>query len=293
MGLGHSFYISIISYAGINIIFALGLNVIIGSIGQNYLGWGAFAGVGAYITAYLMKVHEISFWASLPLSIAGGGIFGLLLGLSSLRVRDDFLAVLSIGVVFIFQVLMIYLPWFGGPTGMDYIPRPILFGAEIDEVGVAVLILSFVIMITLICFKINRSWMGLAWECVRLDEGTAKIMGIDVGRYKLLAFFVAGSFSGLGGALYSTFFRHICPEDFSFMQSLGIFAMVVAGGMGTIPGPIAGAIIFTLFPEIFRFIQDYRNLVYGASLLLVIMYAPGGLFGKGSFLRKGRYAALP
>lgn len=133
---------------------------------------------------------------------------------------------------------------------------------------------------------INRSWIGLAWECIRLDEETAQIMGINVGRYKLLAFVMGGLFSGLGGALYSTFFRHICPEDFSFMPSLGILAMVVVGGTGTILGPIAGAILFTLFPEIFRFVQNYRNLVYGGSLVLVIMYTPSGFFGRGSYLKK-------
>lgn len=279
------FYISFLSYTGINIILALGLNVIIGSIGQIHLGWGAYAGAGAYITAYLLKIHEISFWVGLPLSIIGGGIFGTLTGLPALRVRGDFLAILSIGIVFIFETLMIYLPWFGGPSGIDYIPRPIFFGTEIGNLGLGLLILAFVIIIIFVCFKINRSWIGLAWECIRLDEETAQINGINVGRYKLIAFVVGGLFSGLGGALYSTFFRHICPHDFSFTPSLEILAMVVVGGTGTVSGPIAGAVLFTLLPEIFRFVQDYRNLIYGGSLVLVIMYAPSGLFGRESYLR--------
>jgi branched-chain amino acid transport system permease protein len=145
----------------------------------------------------------------------------------------------------------IYLPWFGGPTGIDYIPRPMFLGTEIGDLRFGLLILAFVVLIVFLCFKINHSWIGLAWECIRLDEETAQIMGINVGRYKLLAFVVGGLFSGLGGALYSTFFRHICPEDFSFIPSLGILATVLAGGTGTILGPVAGAILFTLFPEFF------------------------------------------
>jgi branched-chain amino acid transport system permease protein len=271
---------------GINIILALGLNVIIGSIGQIHLGWAAYAGAGAYITAYLLKSVGTSFWFALPLSIAGGALFGFLTGLPALRVRGDFLAILSIAIVFVFEALMRYLPWYGGPMGIDDIPRPMLLGTRVSEVGCFLLVWFFAVIVILLTRFIGRSWVGLAWECVRLDEETTYTMGINTARYKLLAFIVGGAFAGLGGSLYTSFFRHICPHDFSFIPSLGIFTMVVVGGAGTILGPIVGAFVFTLLPEILRFAKDYINLVYGLALVLVIMYYPCGIFGKGSYLSK-------
>ncbi len=279
------FYITIFTYVGINIILALGLNVIIGSIGQIHLGWGAYAGLGAYITAYLLKSVGTSFWFALPLSIVGGALFGFLTGLPALRVRGDFLAILSIAIVFIFEALMRYLPWFGGPMGIDGVPRPMLLGTQVSEVGFCLLVWFFVAIIILLTSFIGRSWVGLAWECVRIDEETTNTMGINTARYKLLAFTVGGAFAGLGGSLYTSFFRHICPHDFSFITSLGVFAMVVVGGAGTILGPIVGASVFTLLPEIFRFAKDYRNLVYGLVLVSVIMYYPSGCLGKESHIR--------
>ncbi len=281
----HLFYITILTHVGINIILALGLNVIVGSIGLIHLGWGAYAGVGAYITAYLLKSGRTSFWFALPLSIAGGALFGSLTGLPAFRVRGDFQAILSIAIVFVFEALMRYLPWYGGPMGIDGVPRPMLLGAPVSEVGFCLLVWFFAVIVILLTSFIGKSWVGLAWECVRIDEETTNTLGINTARFKLLAFTVGGVFAGLGGSLYTSFFRHICPHDFSFTPSLGVFAMVIVGGAGTILGPIVGAFVFTLLPEIFRFAKDYRNLVYGLVLVSVIMFYPSGCLGKESHIR--------
>ena len=278
------FYITVLVYMGINIILALGLNTIMGYAGQVHLGSGIYGAVGAYATGLLVKGLGLSFWMALPVSVFLGGLVAVLTALPLLRVREDFLAVTTIGMVFVFETLMIYLPWFGGPVGIDNIDRPVLFGAVFSNSHFLLLVIILLVACFLINVNIIRSWVGIAWECIRENEEASSILGINIAKYKIIAFGIGGSYLALGGSLYATFFRHIAPADFSFIPSLTILTMVMVGGIGTIRGSIVGPLLIVAIPEVFRFIQDYRNLVYGGILVLIMMFQPSGIIGNDSYL---------
>jgi branched-chain amino acid transport system permease protein len=132
--------------------------------------------------------------------------------------------------------------------------------------------------------------MGLAWESIREDETAAQVLGIDPARYKLYAFSIGAAFAGLGGVLYAHFIRFVTPYDFGFLPSIYVLVMVVFGGLGTVRGAVFGACFLTLLPELFRFVQDYRNLIYGLTLVLLMLYEPRGLLGDGSFVWRKLHA---
>jgi branched-chain amino acid transport system permease protein len=278
------FYITVLLYMGISIILALGLNAIMGSAGQVHLGSGTYAAVGAYVTGLLVKGLGVSFWLSVPVSVFLGGLVGVISALPLLRVREDFLAIITIGMVFLFETLMIYLPWFGGPVGIENIPRPVLFGAALSNSYLLVLVTVLVIVCSLINRNIISSWIGIAWECIRENEEASSILGINVVRYKIIVFGIGGCYLALGGSLQAIFFGNISPADFSFIPSLTILTMVMVGGIGTIRGSILGAILIVAIPEVFRFVQDYRNLVYGGILVVIMMFQPSGIIGDNSYL---------
>jgi branched-chain amino acid transport system permease protein len=281
------FYLTVMVYMGINIILAFGLNIIMGFAGQVHLGSGTYAAVGAYTTAFLLRHVGVSFWVALPISVFLAGVMGGLTGLPALRVREDFLAITTIALVFVFEIVMSYLPWFGGPVGIDNVARPVLFGTTFSNDHFLVLVLILVVVCVWINIRIIRSWLGIGWECIREGEEAASILGIDVPKYKIFAFIIGGCFLGLGGSLYTSFFRHIAPADFSFIPSIEILTMVMLGGIGTIRGAIIGPILLVAFPELFRFIQDYRNVIYGGILVSIMMFQPTGILGNESYLWKG------
>jgi branched-chain amino acid transport system permease protein len=265
-------------------VVALGLNVITGLAGQFNLGIGVYMGTGAYISAILTTQYGFSFWGALPLAIGGASLMGLLTGLPALRVREDSLAVLTIGLVFVFESLLVYLPYFGGPVGISRIPQVVLAGRQLSNEQFLLLAVCALGCAVAICCYIKNSWLGLALESIREDEHATSVIGIYPARFKLYAFAIGGGLAGLGGVLYAHFMRFITPYDFGFMPSVYVLVMLVLGGIGTIRGAIFGAIVLTAIPEVFRAAQDYRNLMNGAILILMMLYQPHGLLGRGSLL---------
>jgi branched-chain amino acid transport system permease protein len=262
---------------------ALGLNIISGYAGQFNLGIGVYMGTGAYTTAMLTTGFGFSFWAALPVALAVSALMGFLTGLPSLRVREDSLAVISIGLVFVFESLLIYLPYFGGPVGIGQIPVPTISGQAMSKIQYASFVWACVAMLIVITLRLKYSWMGLAWESIREDELAARVVGTRPERFKLYAFATGATFAGLGGVLYAHFMNYITPYDFGFLPSIYVLVMVVFGGMGTIRGPVFGAAFLTAMPELFRFVQEYRNLIYGGLLIAIMLYQPKGLLGEGSY----------
>ncbi|MBI9082032.1 MAG: branched-chain amino acid ABC transporter permease [Desulfobacterales bacterium] len=267
-------------------IVVCGLNVIVGYAGQISLGHAAFFGIGAYSAALLATKAGLTFWAALPLVIAISAMIGLLLGLPSLRVRDDFLAITTIGINFIVEAVFLYTPFFGGALGIGGIPRVVLFGVKLKGMAFFLLCLAFLALMLLICWWFTRSWAGLACFALREEEAAASSMGISPVRFKLLAFVIGTAMAGLGGALYAHYMRFISATDFSFPFSITLLSMVVLGGMGTLWGPLLGAVILGVLPELFRPLVDYRMLLYTGLLLLMIRFQPAGLLGESSFLRR-------
>jgi branched-chain amino acid transport system permease protein len=266
-----AYEVSIISIVGINVILAVSLNMISGFCGQVSLGHGAFFGAGAYAAALAMVATR-----SVPLAIlaalATGSLLGIVVGFASLRVRSDFLAVTTIGVNFLFIGFVRKQAWLGGEMGISGIPATGLGAA-----GNMIMILLFACATIAFSFYISRSWMGFAFRAVGEDEGAAATLGINAGAYKLAAFGIGTALAGLAGGLYTFFTQFITADAFDFIFSVMLMAMVVIGGIGSTSGVVVAAIGLTLLPEAIRFVNDYRLLVFGGLLVLVIRLAPGGL----------------
>ncbi len=274
---------SVLAIMGINVILAVSLNMITGFCGQFSLGHAAFYGSGAYGTAYFAAAG-----APVPLALLAGivvaGLLGLIVGFASLRLRDDFLAVTTIGVSFLFVGFVRKQAWLGAEMGISQIP-PSGLGSE----GNALLILACALVTVAFSLYINQSWMGFGFRAVGDDENTARTIGIPVSHYKLVAFTLGTAIAGLAGGLYTYFTQFIVPDSFGFIVSVTLMAMVVIGGTGSTLGVMAAAIILTLLPEAFRFINDYRLLIFGGLLVLVVRFAPEGIAGLSrAVLQRGR-----
>ncbi len=261
--------------------------------GQISLGHAAFFGIGAYSAALLTTQAGLSFWAALPLVILISGFIGMLLGLPSLRVKADFLAITTIGINFIVEAIFLYIPFFGGALGIGGIPRVMLFGVKLKGALFLGLCLFFLALTLLVCAGFARSWAGLACFALREDEDAAASTGISAVRFKLLAFVIGTAMAGLGGALYAHYMRFISATDFSFPVSISLLSMLVLGGMGNLWAPVVGAIILGSLPEIFRPLVDYRMLFYTGLLLLMIRFQPAGLLGEQSVVRRVLGRILP
>jgi len=266
---------SVLAVTGINVMLAVSLNMITGFCGQFSLGHAAFYGAGAYGAAFFAAAGS-----SVPLSLLVGivvaSLRGLIVGFASLRLRHDFLAVTTIGVSFLFVGFVRKQSWLGAEMGISKIPTSGL-GPE----GNTLLIVACAVFAIALSLYISRSWMGFGFRAVGDDEDTARTVGIPVARYKLVAFTLGTGIAGLAGGLYSYFTQFIVPDSFGFIVSVALMAMVVIGGTGSTLGVVAAAIILTLLPEMFRFVNEYRLLIFGGLLVLVMRFAPDGLAGLG------------
>jgi branched-chain amino acid transport system permease protein len=276
--------VSIVSIIGINVILAVSLNLISGFCGQISLGHGAFFGAGAYAAALTM-VGSGSVALAIVAALVTGSVLGIIVGFASLRVRTDFLAVTTIGVNFLFVGFVRKQSWLGGEMGISGIPATGLGAA-----GNMTMILLFAAATIALSFYVGRSWMGFAFRAVGEDEGAAATLGINAGAYKLAAFGIGTALAGVAGGLYAFFTQFITPDAFDFIFSVMLMAMVVIGGIGSTWGVVVAAVGLTLLPEAIRFVNDYRLLVFGGLLVLVIRLAPGGLatLMQNLFLRARR-----
>lgn len=264
---------SLLSILGINIMLAVSLNLISGLCGQFSLGHGAFYGAGAYAAA-LCATAGYSVPVALLAGIIVAGALGFIVGFASVRLREDFLAVTTIGISFLFVGFVRKQHWLGAEMGLSKIP-----GSGLGPDGNAVMILIFAAATIAFSLYLNRSWMGFAFRAVADDEQAARTIAIPASTYKLVAFAIGTAIAGLAGGLYTYFTQFIVPDSFGFILSVTLMAMVVIGGTGSTWGVVAAAIILTLLPEAFRFINDYRLLIFGGLLMLVMRFAPGGLAG--------------
>ncbi len=281
------YLVTVLITIGIYVILALSLNMITGRAGQISLGHAAFMGIGAYASALLYTKAGFGFW---PAFLAAGliaGVVGAVLAIPCLRVREDFLAITTMGINFVVEAVFQYIPFFGAGMGIGGINPPSLLGREIGKPGFLVLVMGVILAVTAVDRWLVRSWIGLAWAAIREDEEAAGAMGIDVVRSKVLAFALGSAGAGLAGSLYAHFLTFIMPVNFNFGQSIVILSMVVFGGIGTLRGPIVGAIILGALPEVFRPAMEYRTLLYGILLLLLMRFQPDGILGERSLLVRG------
>lgn len=281
------YLVTVLITIGIYVILALSLNMITGYAGQISLGHAAFMGIGAYTSALLYTKAGFSFWPAFLCAGLVAGLVGAVLAIPCLRVREDFLAITTMGINFVVEATFLYVPFFGAGMGIGGINPPSLFGQEISKPGFLLLIAGVILAVIALDRRLIRSWIGLAWSAIREDEEAAGSMGIDVVRFKVLAFTLGSAVAGLAGSLYAHFLTFIMPVNFGFGQSIVILSMVVFGGIGTLRGPIVGAIVLGALPEISRPAMEYRTLLYGLLLLLLMRFQPDGILGGRSLLVRG------
>jgi len=268
-----AFEISLLTLISINVILALSLNLITGFCGQISLGHAAFYGTGAYAAASL-SVAGTPFLAALAGGALVAGLAGVVVGLASLRVRHDFLAITTMGVGFLFLGVVRQQEALGGELGISSIP-----GSGLGANGFLALVVGAALAVTALSLYIKRSWMGFAFDAVADDEDTARTLGIDVASYKLTAFALGTALAGLAGGFYAHYTRFIIPDAFGFTVSITVLAMVVVGGIGSTLGVLVAAVVLTLMPEMFRFVNDYKLLLFGGLLLLTMRFSPEGFAG--------------
>jgi len=269
----------------------LGLNVVVGLAGLLDLGYIAFYGVGAYTYALLSVHYQLSFWLALPLCAGLAALAGCLIGYPTLRMRGDYLAIVTLGFGEILRlVLNNWMKLTGGPNGVMGVKPPAVWlpdpeeGWEMARMLIKspqsqyYLILAIALFTVLAVRRLGDSRIGRAWEAIREDETAASIMGVDTFRLKLLAYAAMGAvFGGLAGAFFAAKMRFVSPGSFTFIESAMVLAMVVLGGMGSVPGIVLGALALIALPEFFREFENYRMLVFGAAMALMMLFRPAGL----------------
>lgn len=286
--LGFSQYIlRILIVIAVYAILAQGLNLLIGYTGQLSLGHAGFFAIGAYAASLLTLRLDVNFFPALLLGAALSGVCGLLLGLPTMRLSGTYLAIVTLG--FGEVVKMVIMNWesvTNGTLGLKGIPKPELFGVKLTLAnnGLYYLALALAVLTTVICVLITRSRVGRAWRAIKTDELAANMMGIPSTRYKILAFVLSAILSGLAGGFYATVVGYIDHNSFSFDVSILIVSIVILGGMGTTAGMYLGAALLVSFPEIARPFMEWRFVVYGLVLILMMRFRPQGLLGFRSRL---------
>ena len=264
------------------IVLGLGLNIVVGLAGLLDLGFVAFYAVGAYAYALCNMHWGIGFWYMLPVGAVLGAILGILLGFPVLRLRGDYLAIVTLGFG---EIIRLILENWGavtmGPSGISSIERPTLFGIKFGVIGSTHYMYYIMIgLLVLTIFSVNRlqnSRIGRAWLALREDEIACQAMGIDKVKTKLMAFALGATWAGMAGVVFAAKTTFINPASFTFWESAIILSIVVIGGMGSIRGVIAGAIILILVPEYLRDFAEFRMLLFGAIMVLVMVFRPQGL----------------
>lgn len=275
------YYVDVAILSGIYIILALGLNVVVGFSGLLNLGFVAFYAMGAYTYALLNVKLGFSFWQSLPISLLTSTLSGFILSIPALRLRGDYLAIVTLGFGEITRlVLNNWDSLTGGPNGIAGIAPPTIYGFSFGRLE---RYYYLVFLMTSICYiiikRVKASRIGRAWIAIREDEISASAMGINVTMYKIYAFSFGAFWAGLGGALFAAKMQFVSPESFTFTESVLILCMVILGGLGSIEGVIIGALILVVLPEVLRSVQIYRMLALGSGLILMMIFRPRGLFG--------------
>ncbi len=322
-------WVRIIDFALLYVMLALGLNIVVGFAGLLDLGYIAFYAVGAYLYALLASPHltdnfpaiasmfegglHIPIWFVIPLCAAVAAFFGVLLGAPTLRLRGDYLAIVTLGFGEIIRIFMNNLNApvniTNGPQGINMIDPVKIGGADGFSLGRTqelfglsfpsvylyyYLFLALVVLTIIACSRLQNSRIGRAWMAIREDEIAAKAMGINTRNVKLLAFAMGASFGGVSGAMFSAFQGFISPESFNFMESIMVLSMVVLGGLGHIPGVVLGAVLLSALPEALRYgvvplqqslfgktlvdAEVLRSLLYGLAMVLIMLYRPKGLW---------------
>ena len=289
-----------LTVCAINVLLALGLDFILGYAGPLNLGQSAFYGLGAYVSTLLITNLGVPFWGAFIAGVVFAGLSGVVLALFAVRLRGHYLAIASLGfAVIVHQILLNWISLTQGPLGIYAIKPPpdiavpglpiLSFG---NSANMFYLVAGFAFLFYVLLDQLVRSPIGEALAAIREDEVSAASFGINCTVWKVFAFGMGSALAGAAGAFYASFVGTLVPDAFIITESFTILAMVIVGGMGTLIGPVWGAILLTVLPELLRGIGDLRLVVYGAALTLVVLFVPGGMVQAARIVR-ARLACLP
>ncbi len=263
------------------VVLTLSLNLITGFCGQFSLGHAGFYGIGAYTAALLAVDYGSPFVLNLAAAALLAGASGFLIGLPTLRLGGIYLAMATLGFGEI--IYLVLLNWLGltrGPLGIPAIPGPALLGVDLSTPGRQYYVgLTLAAFTTLVVTRLVNSRFGEAIQAIREDEIAAEAMGVPTTRLKVVTFTVSAAIAGVAGAFFAHYTSFISPSSFTLVESILVLSILVFGGMGSIEGSIAGAVLLTVAPEVFRFLAEYRMVIYGGILLGLIIFRPQGLLG--------------
>ena len=275
----NNYVLEVLSNAWFFCILCLGLNSGVGYAGLLDLGYAAFFAVGAYTTGILTSHFGVNFWLTIPVAVILASISGIVIGGPTLRLRTDYLAIVTLGFGEIVRICARNLKITGGASGLIGIERPVILGLELNQIAHYYYVFFFLAMLAcFVSYRLQHSRLGRAWQYCREDEDAAEAMGINRVAIKLYAYVIGAIFGGVAGCFFAAKMTAISPETFMFTQSVLILLGVVLGGMGKIPGVMLGAFALVLFPEVFRGMGSLRLLVFAVVMLLIMLYRPQGIW---------------
>jgi len=299
---GGLFISQVLVLVGLYALMGLGLNLEVGFAGLLDLGFVAFFAIGAYTVGLLTSTGEHglvhwSFWAAVPVALVVSLISGVLFGLPILRIRGDYLAIATLGFGEIIRLLALsdaLRPWFGGSQGVLFIPKPTIGSFEFSgPMQIYYLTLISGALIAFVAARLRDSRLGRAWMALREDEDVAEAMGINLVNVKLLAYGIGGAFAGMGGAIFAVLLGSIFPHSFNLLISINVLALIIVGGMGSLPGVVVGSLFLIGLPELLREFSDFRFLLYGAALIIMMQLRPEGLWPSAAVRRELRKEEAP
>ena len=282
------FFAQVIATVALFVLLGLGLNITLGLAGLLDLGFVAFFAVGAYTVALLTStgtfgLADLSFWQAVPFAVIASMVFAIFLGLPILGIRGDYLAIATLGFGEIIRILVgsdLLKGVLGGPQGILNVPKPIDVPPTdwlAGPIQIYYIALVFAVVVGFVAWRLHGSRLGRSWMAIREDEDVAEGMGVNLVQTKLLAYMLGGAFAGLAGAISVALVGSVFPTSIQLQLSINVVAIVVVGGMGSIPGVVVGALVLIGLPELFREFSDYRFLLYGVALMSVMIYRPEGL----------------
>lgn len=278
------YHTRILTLVFIYVIFSLGLNVVVGLAGMLCLGQAFFLGAGAYTYALLNVRAGVDFYVGLPAGAVAGALAGLIFSLATLRLRGDYLAIVTLGLSEIFRLVMTNLNFTGGPRGITGIEKPGLFGMELSYFGqtrvLYFIAFALVAVSMLMVRRMEKSRFGRAWESLREDEIASSAMGINTASVRIGVFVLGGILGGVAGVLFAANSSVIAPGSFSILVSVTALCIAVLGGLGSISGVVLGAAVLVMLPEYLRFFLQYRMLVFGGILVFMMLFRPSGIIPK-------------
>ncbi len=277
----------VLDIVGLFILMGLGLNIVVGYAGLLDLGYVAFFAIGAYVMGILtsqsaLGLTDISFWMALPIAVIVSVVAGLVLGTPVLRMRGDYLAIVTLGFGEIIRVLAtsdLLKPYIGGAQGILQIRKPQIGSFQlVQPEEFYFLILAGCALAAFVSWRLSDARLGRQWMAMREDEDVAEAMGIHLVKTKLLAFAIGAGFSGLAGAIFASRLSSIFPHSFNLLISINVLSLIIVGGIGSLPGVVVGALVLVGLPELLREFAEYRLLMYGALLIVMMIRKPAGLW---------------